>query len=335
MPIPAVEGTWSELIDRIHARRRFLVSSHIHPDGDAIGSSLAFKRMVESLGKEVQWVMDSDPGPMFARFYQPSELDVFQAGGGDFSNRDAIVMVDACEWSRLGKLGEVLQSHPADKICVDHHLPKDSFAGLQIADPSSPSTTVLLYRLLRKMEIRLTKEIAEPIYLGLIVDTQNFHLPNTTVEAHQIAAECLRAGVDPTWVHEPIFGTNRFSRLRLIAEAFQTAQVYFQGAVAVMVTTQAMFRDAGAAAWEDEGFSDWVRTIEGVKVGIYIREESDGRIKVSWRAKGDNNVAVSARRFGGGGHLRAAGAIVEGKLEEVRERVLADLKQRLENGEIF
>ena len=329
-----IEGSWSDFHGVISSAERFVLSSHINPDGDAVGSALALKRLLHQMGKDAWWVMDKPLSYNYDSFYQPGELLVFENGDLDFSSREVVIMTDAGFWNRLGDVGVVLAQHPGVKMCIDHHPPYDPFEGWKLVDTSAPSTTVLIYRYLQFLGKEMTLELAEPIYLGLIVDTQNFHLPNTTVEAHQIAAHCLEVGVDPTRVYEPIFANNRFSRLRLMSEAFHTLQVICGGKVSVMYTTREMFEKCESQYGEDEGFSDLVRTIERVSVGIYLREEPNGRVKVSWRARNCNNVELSARKFGGGGHIRAAGALIRGSLEEVRQRVIEDIQQRVEQGEI-
>ncbi len=323
---------WPQLKTWIDAHHRFLISSHIRPDGDAIGSSLAFKRILHRLGKDAIWVMDEDVGISFDRFYEDHELQVFRPDL--LSDREMMVMVDAGEWYRLGRTGEKMRSHPGKKICIDHHIPQNHFDGLRILDVDAPSTTVLMYRFIRFLDMRLDFELAEPIYLGLIVDTQNLHLPNTTEEAHLIAAQCLHAGVKPQLVHEPVFGTTLFSRLRLMSQAFQTLEIHCQGNVGIMHTSQDMFREAGADSTDDDGFVDLVRSMQGVRIGIYLREEADATVKVSWRAKGENSVIVSAQRYGGGGHLRAAGATIPGSIHEVISLVLKDMEERFTRGEI-
>ncbi len=326
---------WEDLANRIGQNRRFLVSSHIRPDGDAIGASLAMKRILDRMGKEAVWIMDSAVGSQFDRFYSKDELILFDPKTSEFSEYDAMVMVDAGEWVRLGGVGEMMRRHAGAKICIDHHIPQNDFDGLRIVDTRSPSTTVLIYRFIQHTGMNFDLALAEPIYLGLIVDTQNFHLPNTTEEAHLIAAHCLRVGVEPNRVYEPVYGTTYFSRLRLMSDAFQTLEILCDGKVGLMYTTRAMFQEAGADEKDDDGFVDMVRTLEGVRVGVYLREESDNTIKVSWRAKGDNNVVASAHRFGGGGHLRAAGATLQGSVEEVKTLVVNDLKERYFRGDII
>ncbi len=326
--------TWKELDLLLQQYSRFLVSSHIHPDGDAIGASLAFKRGLQKIGKDVQWMMNEDPGRMFHKFYSKDELIIYAPNETDFSDREVLVMVDANEWSRMGELGEAIKNHPGEKVCIDHHYIHNHVSEVQIVDTDSPSTTVILYRMMKHLGVELTKEIAEPIYLGMIVDTQNFHLPNTTEESHLVAAECLRVGVEPFEVYEPVYGITSFPRLRLMSEVFNTLEIHFDGRIGLMYTTQDMFDRAGAQERDDEGFSDLVRTIEGVSIGIYLREEPNGKIKVSWRAKGDNNVVVSAQKFGGGGHIRAAGCTIYGSLQEIKKEVLKNMEQRFANGEI-
>jgi bifunctional oligoribonuclease and PAP phosphatase NrnA len=325
---------WPELAKLLNSHQRFLISSHIRPDGDAIGASLAMKRILQRLGKDVLWVMDEELSANYEIFCREGELAVFNPQTGDYTDRDAMVMVDAGEWYRLGKTGEMMRQHPGVKICIDHHIPQNDYEGLRIVDTASPSTTVLIYRFIRHLQMDFDFELAEPIYLGMIVDTQNFHLPNTTEEAHYIAAHCLRAGVKPTRVHEPVFGITMLSRLRLMSEAFHTLELHCGGKVGIMHTTRAMFRETKAESFDDDGFVDFVRTIEGVRIGVYLREESDGTVKASWRAKGENNVVVSAHKFGGGGHLRAAGATLQGNLADAKHRILEDLRERSIQGEI-
>lgn len=326
-------GSLADLEAVIKAHDRFLVSSHTHTDGDAVGASLAFKRMLEQLGKDVIWVMDEDPGEMFERFYDPREL-VIGTEQDTFPDREVVVIVDANEWRRIGKISEVLKNHPAKKMCIDHHYPKGEFPGTLLARVKSPSTTVIMYNLFKHLGLEWTHAIAEPIYLGIIVDTLNFHLPHTNAETHYIAAECLSVGVDPTHVYEPVYGTTSPGKLQLMCEAFQTIQILFDGKVSMMHTTRDMFERAGAQRNDDDGFVEFLRTLKGAAVAIYMRQETNGKVKVSWRAKGQNNIVKSAQKFGGGGHMRAAGASIEGPVEEIKQKVLEDMQARVNAGEI-
>lgn len=326
--------TWEDVKTVIHDASRFIVSSHIRPDADAVGSALAMSRVLKRLGKDVWWVMEDDPGRQFKPFYAPEEITMYDKDKADLTQRDAIVMVDAGEWKRLGWAEKIQASLPSKRICIDHHPAVNSFDGVRVVDTRASSTTVMIYRLIKFFEIDLTYDLAEPIYLGIMGDTQNFHLSNTTEEAHQIAIECLRTGVEPEKVHEPVFGTTPISRLKLISNAYQTIDVELGGKVSVMYTTHRMFEEAGADWWEDEGFSDLLRTIDGVSVGIYLREDEENKVKVSWRSKGENDISISARKFGGGGHAKASGARIKGSIEEVRQIVLDEMEQRIQAGEI-
>ncbi|MDX9754022.1 MAG: bifunctional oligoribonuclease/PAP phosphatase NrnA [bacterium] len=325
-------GTFAEVQAVIKAHQRFLVSSHTHADGDAVGAALAFKRMLEQMGKDVRWVMDEDPGETYEIFYSPEELEVYSSAS-DFSSCEVIVMVDAGEWHRLGAVGEVLQDHPGHKLCIDHHYPKNDFNGTRFLRVKSPSTTVIMYHLCKFLQLEWNLAIAEPIYLGIIVDTINFHLPHTTKETHLIAADCLDAGVLPARVYEPVFGTVSQARLQLMCDVFENLEILGDGKVATVYTTLAMMERAGASRNDDDRFVDLLRGLKGVRIGIYFREETDGTVKVSWRAKGDNNILISAQHFGGGGHMRAAGASIPGPMDKVRNQVLANILTRLSNGE--
>lgn len=328
-----LSSQWADCTELIQRYSRFLIASHVNPDGDAVGSAIALRRLLESMGKEAHCVFADEPSPSLQSFYDPAELSVYSRDPVSFQDYEVTIVTDAGNWQRLGDVGDVFSKHPGMKICIDHHPVSMDFPGLHIVDTESPSTTVLIHRYARFLQEPFTVALAEPIYLGLIVDTINFHLPNTTVESHTIAAECLHAGVNPTRVYQPIFGTLPFTRMRLMASVFEHAEVCLGGTVGVLFTTQAMLDESQAGPGDDEGFSDLSRNIEGVSVGVYLREIEDGRVKVSWRTREEFSILESARFFGGGGHQRAAGARIQGSIEEVKARVLADLKTRIDAGE--
>lgn len=332
MPEENLSTLWARLIELIERLPNIAVSSHIHPDGDAIGSVLAFSRMMKDIGKEVSCVMAHPAGRQLELFCKPGEILQLGVDEVDLAGRNLLVMLDAGAWNRLGKVGDLFAAHPATKACIDHHPAVGDFPGLRIVDSSASSTTVLLHRFLRFLSLKLTREIAEALYLGLIVDTINFHLPNTTEEAHLIAAECLAAGVKPAEVYQPVFGTMRFARMRLMSEAFQNAEVLFDGRVGFMCTTLAMMERSGADEDDDDGFSDLTRNIEGVRVGVYLRELPGGKVKVSWRAKEPYSIVEIAQAFGGGGHVRAAGALIGGTLEQVKKQVVEKVAEHVDAG---
>lgn len=324
---------WAPLVELFERTKTFVISSHIHPDGDAVGSALALRRMLENYGKDAICYFTHPAGRQLEPFCKTGEILQHGKDEIDLSDRDLVVMVDASGWDRLGAAGAVLEQHPAANVCIDHHPEVGEFPGLRIVDTNASSTTVLIYRLLKYMQLPLTKDIAEAIYLGIIVDTINFHLPNTNAETHRIAADCIEAGVKPADAYEPVFGTMRFSRMRLMAEAFSKASVLFDGVVGTMYTDLDMVKQCQSDEDDDDGFSDLTRNIEGVKVGIYFRQIDQDRVKVSWRTKEPYSIVESARKFGGGGHLRASGAMIHASMEEAKKMVLADMETRVKAGD--
>lgn len=324
---------WAQLVEIIDRMNTFVISSHIHPDGDAIGSAIALRRMLEDYGKDAVCYFTHPAGRQLEPFCKPGEIIQHKIDPVDLSDRDLVIMVDASGWDRLGEAGAALEKHPAPNVCIDHHPEVGEFPGLRIVDTNASSTTVLIYRLLQYMKLTLTKDIAEAIYLGMIVDTINFHLPNTNAETHRIAADCITAGVKPADVYEPVFGTMRFSRMRLMAEAFANASVLFDGTVGVMYTDLDMVKKCQSDEDDDDGFSDLSRNIEGVKVGVYFRQVDAERVKVSWRTKEPYSIVESARKFGGGGHLRAAGTMIHAPIDKAKKMVLADMEARVNAGD--
>ena len=307
----------------------FLLTSHVRPDGDAICSVLALRRMLEEMGKASRWVLSDDPPNEFSFLYQPHELEKLTESI-DLNDIRVICALDIPDWKRTGDAWRRLADHPAKKICLDHHPRNGSMTDVEIRDPKSSATTVLVHRLLKRLDHPLSLRVAQAIYTGLLTDTMSFHLANTNAEAHHVAADCVRVGVNPAETYEIIYGTVSFSRLKLTSLVLSTLSRTEDGRISYLYATRAMYQEAGAKRGDDEDLVEYARSLEGTHIALFLRELENGRIRISWRARADVDVAASARHFGGGGHVRAAGADVEGPLERILEDVIAEARGRLE-----
>ncbi len=312
----------------IREEDHFLLTSHVRPDGDAICSSLALRRILEELGKTSRWVLSDDPPSEFSFLYRPDELEKLD-DSIDLEDVRVICALDLPDWTRTGDAWERLAKHPAKKICLDHHPRTGSLTDLEMRDTKSSATTVLVYRLLRQLNHPMSLPVAKAIYTGLLTDTMSFHLANTNREAHEVAAECLSAGVNPAEIYEIVYGSVSFSRLKLTSLVLATLAQTEDGRVTYLYATRSMYEQAQAQRGDDEDLVEYARSLEGTHIALFLRELENNRIRISWRSRGEADVAASARHFGGGGHVRAAGADVPGPLERVLDDVIAEAQARL------
>ena len=316
-----VKGDPVETLLRIvRDNRVFLVSSHVNPEGDAIGSALALAEGLEAMGKDVTVFFD-DAIPYIYRFLPHVDRIVHDVEGMAF---DVTIAVDCGKLERLGKGFGRLKGRGVF-VNIDHHSTNDLFGDINLIDERASATGEIVYRLLKALDVPITYTIATNLYVAILMDTGSFRYSSATPEAFRMAAELVEKGVRPWEIAKRIYESHPIERLRLLGHALGTIELRCGGKVAIMVVTEEMYRLSGASEGMTESFVNYPRSIEGVKVAVFIREIGEGRYKLSLRAKADVDVGEVASLFGGGGHRRAAGCVVEGRLEEVKERISGTL----------
>jgi phosphoesterase RecJ-like protein len=224
---------------------------------------------------------------------------------------------------RLGALADALPRLGAVRVCIDHHAPRDPLGQLNLVDPQASSTAELVYRLLDALGAELAPAIAVPLYVGVAFDTGWFRYANTTREAHLVAADLCRYGVDTEDLYARLFATHTAARMRLWGGALSGLRVEAAGRLAWMVVDRALLSGTGATREDLEGLAEQGRQVEGVEMSILFREDGLEEVKVSFRSKGAIDVNEFAGRFGGGGHVNASGATLRLPLGEAVARVLA------------
>ena len=310
----------SEQISRF---RRFLITSHERPDGDAIGSELALRQILEDLGKEsVVYNQDRTPGNY-----------LFLPGSGRIVHElpplehfDAAFILDCSDLSRIGEEALRIGTIP-NLIQIDHHLSNGGFFDTRLIDPLASSTAELIFRLIRDMGLAPTRDVATCLYTAILTDTGGFRYSNTRREALLAAADLVDSGADPQWISENVYEADPPARIRLLAAALPTLAFEEGGRVGSLVVTQKMLSDAGALPEHTEGFVEIPRSIRGVEISVLYAELPDGRFKLSLRSKGKVNVERVARVLGGGGHANAAGCRLEGALPEIRRQVMEAIRR--------
>ncbi|HXY84052.1 MAG TPA: bifunctional oligoribonuclease/PAP phosphatase NrnA [Gaiellaceae bacterium] len=311
----------ASVVDAIRSRERFLLTTHENPDGDALGSILATKLALDQLGKDVVMALHGDaPLPGEYSFMPLAELR--RRWPDDVSGR-VLLALDCANESRIGG-NEVLEQVEMT-IDVDHHHDNTRFGDVNLIVADASSTGEVLRDLFRELDVELTPDIAEALYIALVTDTGRFQYTNTTPKALRLAAELVEAGADVHRVFQGVYESVQFAKLKLLARALERAQVYEGGRIVISYLLRTDFAEVGAAEPYSEGVIDYLRAVEGADMAVLIREppRSDGPTRrVSLRASVDElDVSAIARKSGGGGHRQAAGFSSEASVEEITDFV--------------
>ena len=301
--------------------QRVLITTHVNPDGDGIGSELALYHFLTKLGKDVR-VINRDAVPeIFAFLPGASRIEI---GAAPPADRDLTIILDCGGMERTG-----LSLHGEDRsqvIVIDHHLTNDQAGGINIVDAEASATGELVYELMELMEkngpAAIDQAIALCLYTSIFTDTGSFRYSNTSPRALAIASELVAYGVDTWMVAEAVYESKPFPVLKLLGIFLTTLGVSQKSLFAWGTLEEAAFEATGTRPEHTDGFVNYPRSIRGVEVAVLFRELKPDAVKVSMRSKGKVNVAAIAEEFGGGGHHNAAGCVVEGSLGEVRHRVL-------------
>jgi phosphoesterase RecJ-like protein len=307
---------------------RFLLTTHVNPDGDAIGSLGALALVLEDLGKKVvAYCQDEIPG--FLRFLPYSDRIVREIPGLD--RFDVAVVLDCGELDRIGNAAGVLQ-HVEKIIHIDHHSSSDDFGQLNLVRPECSSTAEILYEIFQAIPASLSPEAAENIYTAILTDTGSFRFANTTARALDIAAEMVALGVAPDKIASEVYDSMSPERLRLLALSLNTLALRVNGRLATMQVSRRMLEETKTTVMDTDGFVNYPRGINTAEMAIFFREMDSGKVNVSLRSRGRLNVAEFARNYDGGGHHNAAAFRAAGSLPEVVENVLAAAEKFIAGG---
>ncbi len=323
-----------DILALISKHDRFFITTHIRPDGDALGSEIALGRFLESLGKEVAMI-NSDPPPMNMDWMPGIEhVQVFDGGIEQRKSVDAadvLFILDTNAKDRLGKLVGPVQNARGRKVLVDHHTHPEGWFDIAFRRETASSTGELIYEIIAAHDADcIDTEMATALYAAIMTDTGSFRYSNVTPALHRIIADILERGeITPTPIHTAVFDTRSTESIRLLGRVLDTLTLLYDGVVAYMVVTPRMFKETGGGSEDTEGIVNFALSIEGVKAAILFLE-TEGGTKMSFRSKGDAHVNDWARAFGGGGHKNASGAYVTEPLEVAIERVTSAAPRFLE-----
>lgn len=311
----------------LEERDRFLITTHVLQDGDAAGSCLAFRRLLQRMGKKAEILL---PSPLPRKFDFLARDCSFHVYPDDWDKAailelETLVALDFSQLERLGPMCEAARSRFEGKmLCLDHHLSDGSFAEIAHVDSTASSTAELIWRLMKDhLKLPLERDVAEGLYTALACETGSFRYGNTSPLVHRITADCLDTGLAPELFHSLLNERKTLHELKLHGLALEKLRLERGGRIGWIGLGPEVFEDLAVTETETAGLVTLARSVEGVDIAILLYEDVPGSVKISFRSKSDEmNMNHLATQFGGGGHVRAAGAMVEGRLPEVAERVL-------------
>jgi phosphoesterase RecJ-like protein len=302
---------------------RFAVLSHVRPDGDALGSQLALGLSLKQLGKDVRiW---NEDGMLEKYSFLPS-ANLLTKPAGDPEDVDVAIALDTAIQNRLGTGLPAVRSAKV-WINIDHHPSNPGYGDLVYINPKAPATGQILFELIKSEKLPIDPAIAENLYVAISTDTGSFQYPNTTARTFEIAAELVRAGVDVGRVSQLTYENYPRRRTELLRDLLGTMRFEANDRVASFSLSLATAKKLGVLPEDNEGLIDHLRAIRGVIVAVFFEELPDGKVRVSMRSKNEEvNVCAICEKFGGGGHVLAAGARVRGALAEVEKKILEEVR---------
>lgn len=296
------------------------IITHINPDGDCIGSAAALQELIHRRGKNAR-IFNENGCPEYLRFLDCSN-DIHTDGDRKIIY-DLVIWVDCGSLDRAGKVSWVTEN-AGFMINIDHHATNTMYADINIVDETAAATGVMIYDMYKACGEKITKYVAELLYMAIATDTGNFSYTNADKRAHNAVGDLIEAGVDVADLSLKLFRLTTYNRLKLMALSLDTINMYCDGKIAVMKVTKAMFAETGTDSSDCETFISFARDIKGVEIAALLRDTTDGKlVKVSLRSTGNVDVSKIAESFGGGGHFSAAGCSIEGKIPEI-EKILAE-----------
>jgi phosphoesterase RecJ-like protein len=323
---------WTPFVDLVRCHQRFLLTTHVRPDGDGLGSQLALAEVLKQHGKKVRQVIASDWPRRYNSLDPQREIERFTPPGDDRRDAEVVVVLDTGTWNQLGDFGPFLASLPAKKVVIDHHQTQDDLGALRLVDTSAEATGRLVYEAIMALGGPLPERAAKLLFVALTMDTGWFRHSNTTDATLDLGAALIRAGArPPSDLYDDLFERNTLPRLKLMGLVLDRLQVTDGGRVAFSEVRREDYPATGATPQDTEDLVNWTRSIEGVEVGLLFLEQPRSGVKVSFRSRRGVDVARVAERFGGGGHRLASGATLDTTLPEARARVLEAVRAALPN----
>jgi phosphoesterase RecJ-like protein len=311
----------SQVVELIENKQSFGITTHIKPDGDGVGSSLGLCWLLRSLGKTAEVIVRGDVPVAYKSLPGADEIRDVESVDKKY---DAIFVIECSDLERPGIKG--LENELT--VNIDHHATSEHFGSINWIDPTASAVGEMIYNLCKAIGGRVTREIAECVYMALVTDTGSFHFSNTTDRTLKVASELIKAGVKPAEISEAVYNNYPWSRIELMRQVLDT--VKRDGEIATLRQTLQMRAEAGAVDGDNNGFVNIPLAARDILAVVYMREVGPESYRVSLRSKGDINVASVAEKFGGGGHRNASGLKIEGNWNEKERELVEAVREAVE-----
>lgn len=327
----AVSGTagkvspvdWQRFVDLIRGSQRILLTTHIRPDCDAIGSQMALAGVLDQLGKDVRLINAFDVPPGF-RFLDPqSRLQRVGAVSAEIIDTiDLLIVLDTSAWAQLGDMGDVIRKTRAAKAVLDHHVSSDDLGAEMFKDTAAEATGRLVIEAADQLGAELTPEIATAAFVALATDTGWFRFSSAKAETFRLAARLVNAGAVPDQLYKHLYENDTLARLQLIGRAMARVRAERDGRLIHTWINREDFDAVGALPSDSEDVINMMLSVGGTEVAVILVEQVGGGYKISFRSRSDVDCSRLAAEFGGGGHRKAAGAFLREPLETAQSKVL-------------
>ena len=318
------------LAQELRAGRSVAISTHINADGDGCGSETALSRLLGQMGIRSK-IVNPTPWPEMYKFLLGVDVkDASDQGAKGLKDADVLVVLDISDVKRLGVLAEAVRRLTIPKLVIDHHLPSDEPPStLMVADTTACATGELIYDFATVLGLKVTPDIARALYVALLTDTGGFRFSNTTARCLSIAGQLISSGVEPEEMYGRLYASMPVGRLHLLRDALATLEVDPEYGISWISVAAGAAEQYGLRSEDLEGIAEHPRSIGGTRLAVFFRDLGHDKVKASFRSTGDVDVNKFAKQFGGGGHARAAGALIDGNLEVVQRKVVAAARKFL------
>jgi len=316
---------WAALVEVLRNCQKVVLTSHVRPDCDALGSELGMLGILEAIGKDVRIVNAQATPPTLAWIDPDRRIESLQTGvkKGDLADRDLVLVVDTSAWAQLGAMADVVKEMRANVLVIDHHVSEDDLSDRWFKDTTAEATARIISEVGLRLKVPLTERIATPLYAGLSTDTGGFRFPSTSAETFRVAARLVDAGASPPAVYRELFEQDSLARIHLVGRTLAGARPAHDGKVIYSTVRQSDIKEVNALPSDTEDLVNLTLAVKGTEVAVILIEQPDSRVKVSFRSRGKVDCNLLAATFNGGGHKAAAGAILPGPFDEALEKVTA------------
>ncbi len=319
---------WTPLREIIAGSNRFVLTTHVRPDADAIGSEVAMAGLLEQLGKEVR-IINASVVPPRLEFLDPRKkclqigTQVSEAEAGD---TDVHVILDTSSWSQLAEVGRVFKKTAARKVVIDHHVWAEDLGALNLKDTDSEATGSLVFQFAREMGLAITPEIGTALFAAIATDTGWFRFSSTTGETMRTIGHLIDGGIQPAVLYRKLYEQYTLARIKLAGRVLTRMMLDCGGKLAWTYVTLVDYRETGAVPPDTEDLVNECLTVGEVEAAFILIEQNNGNVKASLRSRSHIDVSRIAGDFGGGGHKQAAGAILPGPLAVAQTKILDAMK---------